>query len=46
MEAVALFPGLTFRSFDRPVSHLKTLKRSMAGRAGFDLLRRRVLEAA
>jgi transposase len=28
------------------ISHLKTIKRSMAGRAGFDLLRRRVLEAA
>jgi transposase len=28
------------------ISHLKTLKRSMAGRAGFDLLRARVLEAA
>jgi transposase len=28
------------------ISYLKTIKRSMAGRAGFDLLRRRVLEAA
>ena len=28
------------------ISHLKTLKRTMSGRAGFDLLRRRVLEAA
>lgn len=28
------------------ISHLKTIKRGMAGRAGFDLLRRRVLQAA
>ena len=28
------------------ISYLKTLKRSMAGRAGFDLLRARMLEAA
>jgi transposase len=28
------------------ISHLKTIKRTMAGRAGFDLLRTRMLEAA
>ena len=28
------------------VSRLKTIKRTMCGRAGFDLLRHRVLEAA
>ena len=28
------------------ISHLKTIKRTMCGRAGFDLLRHRVLEAA
>ena len=28
------------------ISYLKTLKRSMAGRAGFDLLRARMLQAA
>jgi transposase len=28
------------------ISHLKTIKRSMCGRAGFDLLRHRVLQAA
>jgi hypothetical protein len=28
------------------ISRLKTIKRSMCGRAGFDLLRHRVLEAA
>ena len=29
-----------------PISHLKTITRSMCGRATFDLLRHRVLEAA